>query len=433
MVDNIIDAVIEYLKYWVLLIKCAVTGGWLYYLWLGILFIFIGLGGYCYYNQLIEGLVVTNMSDQVSWGIGIANFVYFVGVAASAALLVYPAYIKHNKDIKEVVLLGENLAFTAIVMCLLFIFTDVGHPERLWHIIPMIGELNVPNSLLAWDVVVFNVYLLLNMYIPSYLLYKIYRKEKPTWYLYLPLVFLSIFFAISIHTVTAFLLSGLGTRYFWNTAIMAPRFLISAFSVGPALLSIIFRVLNYHTKLNVKETVFEYLKNVMKVTLPINIFLLGCELFKELYPGTIHAASAQYLYFGLDGHHMLTKFIWTATVMNIFATIIIRSRLRDNHRWFLACCGLTIAGLWVEKGMGLVFPGFIPSPLGEIVEYSPNLGEILLNLGIVALGTLIFTFAAKITTSVLTGELHYEAHDEIKPDRYPSREEYSFNFLRDKK
>ncbi|HBF13301.1 MAG TPA: polysulfide reductase [Deltaproteobacteria bacterium] len=413
----------NYLEYWMRMTRCALTGGRLYYIWLGVLGFFLAIGGFSYHHHLVAGLEVTNMSDQVSWGIGIANFVYFVGVAASAVLLVYPAYVKGNKDIKEVVILGEQLAFTAIVMCLLFISTDIGRPERLWHLIPLIGgQLNLPSSLLAWDVVVFNVYLALNLHIPGYLLYMRYKGEKPQPYFYLPLVFVSIFFAVSIHTVTAFLLSGLGTRYFWNTAIMAPRFLITAFAVGPALLTIIFEIINRQTKLHVKPSVFAYLLNIMKVTLPINLFLLGCELFKELYPNTIHALSARYLFFGLDGHNMLTKFIWTATAFNILSTIIVVvPRLRSDRRIFLGACVMTIIGIWIEKGMGLIFPGFIPTPLGEIVEYVPNMGEIFVCLGVVSLGALMFTITTKVAIAILTDELVMEK-EEIYEPRYVNQD-----------
>lgn len=397
----------NYIRYWIDMIKCALSGSWAYYAWMGTLILFVGMGMYSYIHHLIHGLEVTNMSDQVCWGIGIANFVYFVGVAASAVLLVFPAYVMGNKDIKEVVIIGELLAFTAIVMCLLFIFTDIGRPERLWHLIPFVGgKLNLPSSMLAWDVVVFNVYLALNMHIPGYLLYIIYQGKKPSWYYYLPFVFISILFAISIHVVTAFLLTGLGTRYFWNTAILAPRFLISAFAVGPAILFLIFDTLKNRAGFDIKTSVFDYLKKVMTVTLPINLFLLGCELFKELYPNTLHAASAQYLFFGLHGHNMLVKFIWPAIAMNIVATILVLiPRICAQRKFFIVACLLTITGIWVEKGMGLIFPGFTPTPLGEIVEYAPNVGEVLVSLGVTALGALMFSAMTKVATAILMGEL----------------------------
>jgi len=403
---SLTQVVKQYLVYWGRMIRYAAVGSRTYYLWIASLSVLIALALVSWYHHITDGLIVTNMNDHVSWGIGIANFVYFVGVAAGAAVLVVPAYAYTRSDIKEVVLLGELLAVCAVTMCLLFIMSDVGRPERLWHLTPFLGKMNLPQSLLAWDVVVFSGYLALNLHIPGYLLYKTYLGQKPAKFAYLPFVFLSMAWAISIHTVTAFLLAGLGSRPFWNTPILAPRFLISAGASGPAILVIMFRIIQRFTKLDVKESVFEYFKYMLRIMMPINLFLLGCEVFGEFYTGSLHSASASYLYFGLHGHNMLSKFIWTATIFNVSATtIFLVPRLRDDRKILYVGCFLAITGIWIEKGMGLIFPGFIPSPLGEIVEYRPNATEIIVNLGIVAFGMLLLTVLAKVTIAIQTGEL----------------------------
>jgi len=397
---------ITFVKYWLRMIRCAVVGSRAYYIWMGSLFVLIVLGGLEWAHDIREGLIVTNMTDHVSWGIGIANFVYFVGVAAGAAVLVVPAYLYHREDIKELVLLGELLAVVAVSMCLLFIMTDVGRPDRLWHLTPGVGFLNLPSSLLSWDVVVFTGYLMMNMHIPGYLLYSRYRGKKPTALMYLPFVFLSMIWAVTIHTVTAFLLSGLGSRPFWNTPILAPRFLISAGASAPALLILLFTAIKRFTKQDVKDSVFDYFLYVLRITMPINLFLVGCEVFQEFYTGSLHAASAYYLYFGLHGHAMLPAFIWTALTFNVTATtIFLVPKLRANKRLMYLACMLTVTGIWTEKGMGLIFPGFVPNPLGEIVEYAPNAGEIMLCTGIVALGAFLYTAMAKVTIAIQTGEL----------------------------
>lgn len=396
----------QFISYWMRMLRCAVVGGRAYYVWMGTLLLFIVMAGLEVSHTLHSGLIVTNMSDDVSWGIGIANFVYFVGVAAGAAVLVVPAYLYHREDIKELVLLGELLAVVAVSMCLLFIMTDVGRPDRLWHLTPGIGYLNLPSSLLAWDVVVFTGYLLMNLHIPGYLLYSRYRGKKPTALMYVPFVFLSMIWAVSIHTVTAFLLSGLGSRPFWNTPILAPRFLISAAASAPALLIILFTTVKRFTKLDVKESVFDYFLYVLRIAMPINLFLVGCEVFQEFYTGSLHSASAYYLYFGLHGHAMLPAFIWTALTFNVTATVIfLVPKLRKIPKLMYLGCGLTVVGIWTEKGMGLIFPGFVPNPLGEIVEYAPNAGEIILNIGILALGAFIYTAMAKVTIAIQSGEL----------------------------
>ncbi len=396
----------SYALFWMRMIQYAAVGSVKFYLWILFLLALIIPGIAAYYYQFTHGLIVTNLSDQVSWGAYIANFTFLVGVAAGAVLLVVPAYVYHHKPTKDIVIVGELLAVAAIVMCLLFILADMGRPDRFTHVLPILGRLNFPRSVLAWDVIVLNGYLFLNLHVSGYLLFMKYLGRTPNKLIYLPIVFISIFWAASIHTVTAFLYSGLGGRPFWNTAILAPRFLISAFAGGPAILTIAFRSIKSCTKLNVEEGVFDLLKKIVAITMPINLFLLGCELFKEFYTDSTHVASAKYLYFGLHGAHMLTPYIWSAIAMDLIAMIIfVTPRLRSDNRIFIFGSVLAILGIWTEKGMGLIIPGFIPSPLGDIVEYTPSIVEFFVCLGIWSLGGLIFTLLAKVAIGVLTGDL----------------------------
>lgn len=385
---------------------CALRGGPAYYLWMGFLLVLTGLGALSWYHHIVHGLGVTNMSNQVSWGIGIANFVYFVGVAASVALLIVPAYVYRIEEFKSVVVLAEFIAVFSVIMCLSFIISDLGRPDRMTHLAPMLGIINLPSSHLAWDVMVFSVQLVLSLHIPLYLLYKHWAGKKPSSWVVLPPALLSMVWAVAIHTVTAFLLSGLKSRDFWNTGLLAPRFLVSAAVSGPAIMILCFAAIKRWGRFEISPRIFEYLKYVLRVMLPVNLFLLGCEVFTELHSGTVVTRSSQYLFFGLEGHGVLPRFIWPAIVFDVIALVIFATpKLRNRARWLYTACGLVIFSIWVEKGMGLVFPGFTPSPLGEIVEYVPNASEIFLSLGILAAGTLGFTVAAKVTIAVQTGQL----------------------------
>jgi molybdopterin-containing oxidoreductase family membrane subunit len=395
--------------------RCAVTGNTHYFLWLGLLGVLSLLGLYSYGAQFTQGFTVTKLSDQVSWGAYIANFTFLVGVAAAAVLLVVPSYLYKNKDIKKVVLLGEILAFVAIIMCLLFIVVDLGRPDRFLHILPYFGKLNFPQSILAWDVIVLNGYLFLNFFIPGYLLYMKYLGKEPNAKYYLPFVFISIVWAISIHTVTAFLYSGLGGRPFWNAAILAPRFIVSAFAGGPALLMLIFQTSRRFTKMKIPEAVFDYLKRIMTYTMLINLFLLGCEVFKEFYTESTHVLSARYLFFGIHGHQMLVPYIWSAILMELFAIfVLLTPNLRNNWKFMRVACVMAIVGIWVEKGMGLIVPGFIPTPLGDLVEYTPSKIEILVSLGIWSFGALIFTMYGKVAIAIETGELRFQTKENLR-------------------
>jgi len=297
------------------------------------------------------------------------------------------------------------LAVAAILMCLAFVTVDLGRPDRFWHLIPGIGKLNFPGSMLSWDVIVLNGYLLLNVHICGYLIYCRYQGRKPSKWFYIPFVFIAMVWAISIHTVTAFLYVGLGGRPFWNSAIVGPRFIASAFTSGPALIILALQVIRKVTDYRITDRALLTLRSIIQVAMIINVFLLMNELFKEFYTGNLHVTSARYLFLGLHGHNALVPWIWTAIACNLVALVLLVLPLSRSLKWLDVACVLAIVGIWIEKGMGLVVPGFIPSPLGEIVEYSPTLNETLVCLGIWAFGLLCYTLFLRMTVPVLQGRL----------------------------
>jgi len=376
-----------------------------YYVWVFTLLIFMGIGFLAYLYQLQNGLIVTAMRDQVSWGFYISNFTFLVGVAAAAVLLVIPAYVYHWKPLKEVAVLGEMLAVSAMVMCLLFVTVDIGRPDRFWHLIPKFGILNFPQSLLSWDVVVLNVYLVLNLTISVYILYNLYHKREPNKSFTTPLLLFSIPAAVSIHTVTAFLYNGLAARPFWNASILAPRFLASAFCSGPALMIILFQLIRKYTRIEIKNEAIFKVAELIAYSMFINLFLLGAEVFKEFYSNTVHLAPLQYLLEGLKGHNDLVPYIWTAMIFNVSAFFLfLIPQTRENFVTLNIGCILIIIGVYIEKGMGLVIPGLVPDTLGEIYEYSPTGIEILLTMGIWATGLFVYTLLLRVAVPILTGE-----------------------------
>lgn len=383
-----------------------------YWLWLSGLTAVVVYGAFQYSNQLMNGLVVTGMSDQVSWGFYIANFAFLVGIAAAAVLLVIPAYIFHRKDIKEVVLVGEGMAVAAVMMAIMFVIADLGRPDRLWHMLPFIGRLNFPMSLLAWDVIVLSGYLVLNLVIPFYLLYNRYRGKEANFRLYFPFVVIAMFWAISIHTVTAFLFSANPARPFWHTALLGPRFIASAFASGPALIIITLEIVRKVSTYKVSQSVIHTLALIMTFAMQINLFFVGAELFTDFYNEGAHAASIHYLFLGLGGFDSLQPWIWFALSLNIIALVILMIHpLRRNMLTLNIACVLAFIGIWIEKGMGLVIPGFVPTPLGEIFEYAPTGVELSVAAAIWAFGILIFTLLAKAVIAIEQGRLSYRARD----------------------
>lgn len=389
-------------------LRLVAVGNRRYYIWLGTLAFFMIIGFSAYFGQLERGLITTAMRDQISWGLYISNFTFLVGVAAAAVLLVVPAYLYHFKPIKEIVLFGEILAISAITMCILFIIVDMGHPERVWHILPVIGAMNFPSSLLAWDVLVLNGYLAINVFVVFYVLYKLSIGKEYKMSLVAPLVILSIPWAIGIHTVTAFLFNGLSSRPFWNASILAPRFIASAFCSGPALMLIIFQIIRKMSDVEIENAAIFKIAELIVYAMGLNLFLLGAEAFKEFYSGSIHLAPIQYLYFGLQGKTNFVPWMWAATIMNITAFFFfLFPKTRENLVTLNIGCLFIIAGVYIEKGMGLIIPGFVPDTLGEVYEYIPTMQEILVTIGIWATGAMLFTLMVKFAIPVYTGKLRF--------------------------
>jgi Ni/Fe-hydrogenase subunit HybB-like protein len=371
-----------------------------------LLLIGMAVGIYAYSFQARYGLSVTGMTDIVSWGFYISNFTFLVGVAAAAVMLILPAYMFHDPDFHRVVIIGEGVAVGALIMCLSFIVVDMGGPLQAWHLIPGIGLFNFPSSILAWDVLVLNGYLLLNALVPAYILYSHYMGRKPDERKYRPFVFLSIFWAFSIHMVTAFLYQGLPARPFWNNPLMGPRFLASAFAAGPALITLILAIIHSATSYKIDRNVFNKLRMIIVISAIINLLMLFSEIFKEFYFPTHHSISAIYLFFGIDGHNSLVPWIWTSVSVNLVATLVLAFNPgKNNPRVLLPACGFLFVAVWMEKGIGLIVPGLIPSPLGEIVDYLPTWVELGVTLGILSLGITVVTWLIR---TALIIEQQYE-------------------------
>lgn len=374
-----------------------------YYLWIAFLLVCIGQGVHAYGEQYERGLILTSMRDSVSWGFYIGNFTFLVGVAAAAVLLVIPAYVYDWKPIKEVVIFGELLAVCAISMCLLFVMVDMGHPERFWHILPGLGSMNFPSSLLAWDALVLNVYLILNLVVATYLIFCAFHGRHYNRKFVVPLVILSIPAAIGIHTVTAFLYNGMTSRPYWNTAILAPRFIASAFCSGPAILLILFQILRRVTSFEIKDGAIHKIAELMAYAMGVNLFLFGAEIFKEYYSNTYELVHYQYLFFGLHGHGSpIALYAWLSFAFALvsFLLFLIPATRRWPPTLYLGCL-MIYSSVYIEKGIALIIPGYTPDVLGQVYEYVPSLTELRVSCGIFGFGFLLFTLMAKVTAAIL--------------------------------
>ncbi|MBC8426045.1 polysulfide reductase NrfD [bacterium] len=379
------------------MLEKALSGGRRYWTWVGFLLLVIAAGFLAYMRQLNDGLQITGLSRDVPWGLYISQFTFMVGVAASAVMVVLPYYLHSFKPFGKMVIMGECLAISAVIMCMLFIFVDMGQPTRVINVI----RFPTFNSLMFWDMLSLMGYLVLNVVI-SLVVFGAERKEiaPPKWIK--PVIILSIPWAVSIHTVTAFLYSGLEARSFWMTAILVPRFLASAFASGPSLLIILSLLVRHFTKFDPGTEAIKKLSTIVTYALLVNIFFVAVELFTGIYSDIPeHMHHFQYLFLGLDGFSGLRPWMWMSLAFSLgSAVLMLQPKIRGNLNVLPFICVAIIVAVWIEKGLGLVVAGFIPNTMGTITEYFASVPETLVTLGVYGIGFLILTGLYKITITV---------------------------------
>ena len=379
------------------MLEKALTGSRRYWTLIALLLALVVVGLVTYLNQFAVGLGITGLSRDVAWGLYISQFTFLVGVAASAVMVVLPYYVHHYRAFGRLAILGEFLAIPAVVMCLLFVFVDMGQPRRVLNVLLH----PTPRSVMFWDLLVLNGYLILNVIISR----ATFRAERagqspPGWVK--PVIYLSIPWAVSIHTVTAFLYCGLAARPFWLTAILAPRFLASAFASGPALLILLALVVRRFTKFDPGDEAIGKLGEIVAYAMAVNVFFVALELFTALYSDIPeHVEHFTYLFLGLHGHAVLAPWMWASLALAALSLVLLLvPRLRRKESLLVVAALAVVGSLWIDKGLGMVVTGFVPSPLGHVTEYWPTGREALIALGIYALGALAITVLYKMAASV---------------------------------
>ena len=379
------------------MLEIAIKGSKRYYGWMTFLLAVTGAGFLVYLWQLDFGLGITGLSRDASWGFYIANFTFLVGVAAGGVMVVLPYYLHDYKAFGKVTILGEFLAIASVIMCVTFILVDLGQPMRVFNVFIYLS----PRSVLFWDTVVLQGYLLLNLVIG----WNVLEAERNNihyqkWLK--PLIYISIPWAISIHTVTAYLYCGLPGRGFWMTAILAPRFLSSAFAAGPALLILACLIIRRVSTFDPGREQIQSLAKIVAYAICVNVFFFLCEVFVAFYSQIPeHMDHLKYLFVGLHGHGAYVPWMWTSMIFMIIGIILTVNPLtRKNEGVLAVACVLIFLGTWIDKGLGMIAGGFTPNPLHHINEYIPTLPEIVIALGVWAMGFLILTVLFKIAVGV---------------------------------
>ena len=246
-----------------------------------------GLNAYA--KQLVHGLVTTGMTDQVSWGLYIANFTFLVGMAAAAVMLVIPVYVYRNKELCTTWSSSASCWPWRRSSCACCSSTSIWDASTasctcFWRF-------NFPISMLTWDVIVLNGYLLLNLHICGYLIYCAYMHRKPS--------------KAVLHSVRV-PRDRVGDQHPHRHRLSLRRArrptVLELRDHCAALFSVSVcsrpslpdphpdRSRSLHAY-HVPEKAFLTLRNIVTVALTINMFLLGCEVFTEFYTDSAHSAS----------------------------------------------------------------------------------------------------------------------------------------------
>lgn len=379
------------------MLERALKGTTNYWIWVFFLLGIIGVGTAFYIYQFNVGLGITGLKRDVTWGFYIAQFTFLVGVAASAVMMVLPYYLHNAKEFGKMTILGEFLAIPAVIMCMTFIFVDMGQSFRITNVFLH----PTPNSMMFWDTVALFGYLILNIIISRVTLDAEKKGIKsPTWIK--PIIILSIPWAVSIHTVTAFLYAGLPGRSFWLTAILAPRFLASAFASGPAILILVALLFRKITSFDAGKEAIKKMGIIVTYAMLVNVFFVLMELFTAFYSNIPeHKVHFQYLLLGIDGKSTLVPWMWTSFILAAVSLVLLLvPRFRNNFTLLGIACATVFGSIWIDKGMGMIVGGFVPSPLGKVVEYFPTFPELMITLGVYGVGFLIVTVLYKITLSI---------------------------------
>ena len=379
------------------MLEIAVKGNRNYWIWIVFLLVVIGIAKLAYLDQFMNGLMITGMSRDVSWGFYIANFTFLVGVAAGGVMVVIPYYLHDYERFHRITILGEFLAVSSVLMCMLFIVVDLGQPMRAANVL-----LNpTPYSMLFWDALVLNGYLFLNIVI-GWKLLEAERNGVPAAKWVKALIYVSIPWAFGIHTVTAFLYSGLPGRGFWLTAVLAPRFLASAFAAGPAFLILLCFIIRKVTDFDPGTKAMQTLMKIITYALIANVFFFFCEVFTVFYSQIPeHMDHLKYLFFGHDGHGVLVPWMWTSMFLMLSAIgLLVVPKIRNNEKYMPILCVMVFVGTWIDKGMGMIAGGFVPNPMHMYNEYTPTPLELLITVGVYACGFFVLTILFKIATRI---------------------------------
>lgn len=327
--------------------------------------------------QLVHGLIVTDMRNPFTWGLYIATFAFFVGVAAGGLIVSSSVYLFNIKVLKPFTRIASLSAFACTLGAGVMILTDMGRVDRVFNIFFH------PNfrSPLVWDVIVITLYLLLTFLSVFVQLIPDGKKDGQGFYLggwtggrsleeiktftakwskRISIVGLPV--AILIHTVTALIFATQASRAWWNTAILPPDFIAVAVASGTALVMLISLIVVGRKRFAQYLEAFRNFARIIAGALIVHFFLVAMDLIVHGWWGNPEAKEIFGLVFGRYSPVYATELLLPAFVMVFFLTRKGSSSF-DN---LVVGSILLFIGVFAHRMM-LMFPSFNMIPLTLVI------------------------------------------------------------------
>ena len=376
-------------------------------------FAFLGLalliGLVAAYQVLTRGLVVTNLSDGVPWGLWITIDLSAIALGAGAFTLSAVVYVFGLKHFQSIVRLAVFVGFIGYTSAMLTLVMDIGRPDRFWH--PWVYW-NVHSVL--WEITMaITIYTAILVIEFAPVVAELPRFARYTW---LRRVAHGIHRAAPYLAVAGMLISlihqsSLGATYgvlrsrpIWFKPSMPIMFVISAIAVGPALTMAAAIVVQWITgRRSVPADVLRTIARFSGLALLVYLYVKLWDLAAVSYYGRTPASDRalfllnQYTPYGFG--------FWVGEILlGLVLPVFLFLMPRFNRRPILLLLGaaLATAGIvfhrWNVTVSGLVVPqAYMPGVLTQAAPqaYAPSLAEWGVALGVVGYALLMFTLGVR--------------------------------------
>jgi molybdopterin-containing oxidoreductase family membrane subunit len=388
--------------------------------WIAALVVLIVLGFGVWVYQLIQGLQITNMRDNVIWGLYIISFMFFVGLSAGGLIIASAGRLFHVERFAPIVRLAIVEATVTIATAALLIIPDLGHVQHFYNLFIHAHWL----SPMIWDLTVILIYLVLSL-LYMWLYMRRDLAARGSWlalgakdtgqagrdrdhHLTYILAWIALPAAVLVHSITAWIFGLQISRGFWYSAIMPPLFITSALVSGLSLVIIIAFIVRRIGRVSFGDDLASFLGGVLCVFLAVEAFLVLSEVLAGYYPGIPTDAVHQLLsgrYAPGFAVEVLVGLVIPFVLLAVAAwrrrpqIVVLASVLAligiFMHRANLIVIGLGKDPIPLPPGTPLGTPQANGSSFAATSVYFPSWSEFLIVIGILALSALLFTLAVR--------------------------------------